>query len=233
MRERLLSQVIKAQEEERMRLARELHDELAQALTALSMRLESVERASGPPATPLRQQVEQTRDLTLQLLGETRRLILALRPTMLDDLGLVPAIRWYAETHLMPLGVQLDLTTAGLKHRLPPETETALFRIAQEAMNNVAKHAQATRVSIHLELAEGRVTATIQDDGRGFDLAEVMEARDPIQRMGLLGMRERASLVGGNLRIVSRPGTGTRIELEVPAGREEVSHGEENPRGDC
>lgn len=231
VRERLLSQVIKAQEEERMRLARELHDELAQALTALSMRLESVERASGPHGTPLRQQVEQTRELTLRLLGETRRLILALRPTMLDDLGLVSAIRWYAETHLTPLGVELDLATAGLKQRLPPETETTIFRIAQEAMNNIARHAQATRVSIRLELIEGRVTATIQDDGRGFDLAEV-EVRDPAQRMGLLGMRERAGLVGGNLRIVSRPGAGTRVELEVPASLKGVSNGKENPRGD-
>lgn len=216
MREQLLKQVINAQEEERKRIARELHDELAQALIGLLMSLDVAEDVLEPELEVVHRQLARTRDITQRALQQTRGLILDLRPTMLDDLGLVPAIRWYVESHLEAAGILITVRTDGEQRRLPPETETALFRITQEAINNVVKHAQATRVTIDLTWKPDEVIVKIEDNGRGFEPEAVMDRGDETRGIGLLGMKERATLLGGTLDILSEPGAGTRVIARLP-----------------
>lgn len=216
VRAQLLKQIISAQEAERRRIARELHDELAQSLTGLIMSLDSAEDVLEPELQSVHAQLSRTREISARALEQTRNLILDLRPTMLDDLGLVPAIRWYAETHLAPTGATIAFQTAGRQRRLQPEIETALFRIAQEAINNVARHADPGHVQIHLTWEPEQAILKVEDDGNGFDTQNVYTQRETGPGMGLLGMRERAEMFGGRLRISSQPGHGTRVEVQLP-----------------
>ncbi len=215
-RTQLLEKVMAAQEEERRRIARDLHDEFAQTLTALTIHLQSAMKNLPDGMADLQQQFKETQNLTAQTLKEVTQWILELRPTVLDDLGLVPAIRWYAENRLEPLQVRVTVEAIGLKQRLPAGIETALFRIVQEAVNNIAKHARAQTVHIRLEACDDKVCATIEDDGRGFDAEDALALKDGMRGLGLLGMRERAGLVGGTLTLDSRPGRGTNVRVEVP-----------------
>jgi signal transduction histidine kinase len=216
LREQLLKQVINAQEDERKRVARELHDELAQTLTSLLMSLDATEGVLEPELESVRRQLARTRDITQRALQQTRGLILDLRPTMLDDLGLVSAIRWYVEHRLESSDLVATVKTRGEQRRLPSQTETALFRITQEAVNNIAKHAAATRANIELIWESGSVIVKISDDGQGFDPDTAMDRRDEAQGMGLLGMKERATLLGGSLDILSEPGEGTMVVVKLP-----------------
>jgi signal transduction histidine kinase len=216
LRGQLLEKVIAAQEDERKRIARELHDEYAQTLTALTMSVEAAERILPPDMTKVREQLDITRSLTVQALDQTYNLILDLRPTVLDDLGLVPAIRWYGETHVEPMGIHMELQASGIQARLPAEIETALFRVIQEALNNVVKHAGARHVSIRLELKDSLLTGLVEDDGQGFDIGAVWRSRDKTRGLGLLGMQERVALFGGTFAIESQPGRGTRLAVEIP-----------------
>ncbi len=210
----LLAKAITAQEEERKRLARELHDESAQALTSLLMRIDSL--AASPKLPALTQShLRQLRQQTEAALEETRRLIQDLRPTALDDLGLVAAIRSYAESHLLGQGVDVHLETAGSIQRLPSGLETTLFRIFQEAINNCARHAQASNLFMRLERDERGIIGIVRDDGVGFDFEAVLNGGSSLP-LGLLGMRERATLVGGSLDIWSRPREGTRVSVRLP-----------------
>lgn len=215
-RAQLLHEVIRVQEEERKRIARELHDDLAQTLTALTLGLETALHALPQAMSNLRKQLAQVRDLTETALGQTHRWIQDLRPLLLDDLGLVPAIRWYTETRLEGSGTRSHLEVVGPATRLPAELESTLFRTVQEAVNNVAKHARARNVRIRLRFAEASIIAEIEDDGVGFDPREFLIAHDSMRGIGLLGMRERVTLVGGQLTVTSRRGLGTRIRIEVP-----------------
>lgn len=217
LRGHLLQRAITAQEEERKRVARELHDEVAQTLTALIMSLEAAEGAIPPDLVAVRRHLDRTRKLTAQMLQETRQLILELRPTMLDDLGLVPAIRWYARLVLEPRDVEAKIAVRGDTRRLPTEIDTALFRIAQESLSNVARHAEATRVRIVVRYAPDTVSLEVADDGKGFDAGVVLDPDDPTGSLGLLGIQERVFLAGGNLMIDSHPGTGTTIAVTIPA----------------
>lgn len=216
MREQLLKQVINAQEEERKRIARELHDELAQALTGLLMSLDTTEEVLKPEHDMVRRQLQRTRDISQQALEQTRGLILDLRPRMLDDLGLMPAIRWLAESHLKAAGILVSIRSEGEQRRLAPEIETALFRITQEAITNVAKHAEATQVDIDLTWQPDELVVTVEDNGRGFDPEAVMDRGDEMRGMGLLGMQERATLLSGTLHISSQPDAGTRVVARLP-----------------
>lgn len=217
VRARLLKQVIRVQEAERKRIARELHDEMAQSLTGLIMSLDSTKGVLGPDIAGVHEQLARTREISVRALQQTRHLILDLRPTMLDDLGLVPAIRWYAETRLGTTGALVSFQTEGKQRRLQPELETALFRIAQEAINNVAKHAAAAvHVRIHLTWGPQQVIVEVEDDGQGINLDDLYTQRGTGQGMGLLGMRERAEMFGGQLNIFAQPGQGTRIEARLP-----------------
>ncbi len=216
LRGHLLQRVITTQEEERKRVARELHDGFAQTLTALIMSLERVESVLPPGLTAERQHLVRTKELSLQTLQETRQLIVELRPSVLDDLGLVPAIRWYAGWLLAPQSTQSEFRVHGEAYRLSTELETALFRIAQESLSNVAKHASATHIEIELRYAPTQVTFQLKDDGVGFAATEMMNPDDLTRGLGLKGIRERVSLFGGTLDISSREGEGTRILVNLP-----------------
>ncbi len=215
VRARLLEQVITAQEDERKRIARELHDETSQALTSLMVGLRVLEQRPDLAAT--RETLADLRALTGKTLDTVHDLALQLRPSVLDDLGLVPAIDRLVGDFRRAHGIDAVLET-NLRDgpRLPASLETALYRIAQEALTNVARHAAARSASLVLESRRGSVTLIAEDDGRGFDVASCMrESRDD-RCLGLFGMRERATLLGGALTIESTPGSGTTVFVKVP-----------------
>jgi len=215
----LLKKIISVQEEERQRVARELHDETAQELTALLMGLGTLQgsNAAVPPAVA--RTVDTVKQFASRALDDTRQLILDLRPPVLDDMGLASAVRQHAESHLRPLGVSFSVRVVGIEQRLPSPLEVALFRILQEAINNCARHAGASRVEVLIECADGVIRAAVEDDGRGFNVWSLQDGRRETPPLGILGMRERASLLGGELMIDSVPGQGTQVSVTVPLGR--------------
>jgi signal transduction histidine kinase len=217
-REELLRKVISAQEDERKRLARELHDETSQTLSALAMRIEMA--LAAWPADASRERLSEAKQLTVRTIEELHRLIFDLRPSVLDDLGLVSAIRWYAERHLEPRGIAVRCEFSGFGSRLMPELETALFRVAQEAITNIAKHSRAETVLIQCLQRADRISIEIEDDGRGFDPASLPPPAARERGLGLLGMSERIELFGGTLELDSAPGSGTRIAISVPVVQE-------------
>lgn len=206
-----LRRVVSAQELERQRLARELHDETGQALTSILLGLKRVEDATS--ASEASEAAGELRDLVVSTLQDVRRLAVELRPKALDDFGLVSALERLVETFHEQTGIEVDLEPRLGEDRLPFDVETTLYRITQEALTNVVKHAQAKHVSIVLTRRDGSVSAVIEDDGRGFSSVSSNE-----DGLGLLGMRERISLVGGRLDVESSPGSGTTLSIEVPAG---------------
>jgi two-component system sensor histidine kinase UhpB len=210
----LSSQVIDAQEAERRRIARELHDETAQTLTSLLVRLRILERAND--LAQVRASTAELRELAHKALEEVRNMARELRPSTLDDLGLVAAAQSYTEHTAELLGFTVTFDSARFPQRLDPQVELVLYRVIQEALTNVARHANARHVSVTLTQEGGCAVAIIQDDGVGFDLEAVMASKE--RGLGLIGMRERMSLVGGRLAISSRPGAGTTVRAEVPLG---------------
>jgi signal transduction histidine kinase len=213
----LLGKVITAQEEERRRIARELHDETGQALTALAVGMDAAALVPETDIAGVRERLAKLRTVAQDALEDVHRLIYDLRPSVLDDLGLVAGLRWYAEARLQPSGIRAQVMVTGEEKRLPAEMETALFRIGQEAISNVAWHAHASNVLVGLDFQNGKVTLEVEDDGVGFDVAAVAESAD--QRRGgwgILGMRERATLLGGTLQITSEPAAGTRVKVTAP-----------------
>jgi len=202
-----LRRVVEAQELERRRLARELHDETGQALTSILLGLKSVEEAKS--AEQRDDAAAALRQLVVATLQDVRRLAVELRPTALDDFGLLPALERLAQTFTEQVGIETDVEASLGDTRLPPEVETALYRLVQEALTNVIKHSRARHVSISLVRRVSSVSAVIEDDGVGF--------RDPSgEGLGLIGMRERVGLLDGRLEIESRPDHGTTIMAEVP-----------------
>jgi signal transduction histidine kinase len=200
--------VVEAQEAERARVARELHDETGQALTSMLLALKPLEQAIGGPEA--RQAVEGLRELVVATLQDVRRLAVQLRPAALDDFGLPAALTRLAATVSEQSGTQVDLEAHLGEQRLAGEVETTLYRIVQEALTNVVKHAEATRASVTLTRKPGSVVAVVEDDGRGFDVAAANGG------LGLIGMRERLAVVGGRLSIEASPGSGTTLVAEVP-----------------
>jgi signal transduction histidine kinase len=203
-----LRRVVSAQELERKRLARELHDETGQALTSILLGLQAVEDL--PPGDDARGAIAELRQLVVSTLQDVRRLAVELRPKALDDFGLVPALERLVENFSEHTNVQADLVAQLGAERLPEEVETALYRITQEALTNVVKHAQASRVSIVLTRRERSVSALIEDDGKGLKSGGEREG------LGLLGMSERLALLDGRLTVESKEGSGTTIVAEVP-----------------
>jgi signal transduction histidine kinase len=215
-RAQLLKRLITAQEEERHRVARDLHDELGQGLSGLAIGLGAIaQRWAGAPED-VRDQLRQAQALVSETTDRAYDLILALRPTALDDLGLAPALRAHAERALRDTGVRLLFDAEGLTRRLPPEMELALFRIYQEALTNVIRHAQAGRVRVSLATPNGSFQGEIADDGHGFDVAAARGNGAGPRGLGLAGMRERVTQFGGRLEVVSQPGAGTRVCLHAP-----------------
>ena len=202
-----LQRAVEGQELERRRLARELHDETGQALTSILLGLKSLEESGHSDVV---EAVRSLRELVVQTLQDVRRLAVELRPTALDDFGLPTALERLASSFAEQTGAAVELESRLGDDRLPAEVETVLYRIVQEALTNVVKHAQADRVSIVLRRKDGSVTAVIEDDGRGFDRSDAGEG------FGLVGMKERVELVKGRLEIETSRGKGTTLVVEVP-----------------
>ncbi len=213
-----LGKIITAQEEERRRLARELHDEQSQSLGALSVSLDRISRLMGAASPPVHEEMEQAREMARSLLKGTRRLIYDLRPSVLDDMGLEAAIRWCAETHLECHGVRVTLRNSLPPGRLPGPVEVALFRAAQEAIVNVERHSQARNAEILIERQKSTLRMEVRDDGRGFDPGATGNGSGT-SGVGLEGMKERIHLVGGKIDVLSEPGKGATVRIEVPLDR--------------
>lgn len=220
LRHELLRKLITAQEDERRRIARELHDETSQTLAALGINVDLAAAAcDGSGGGPVRERLADVRSLVSRMDGELRRMIVNLRPSVLDDLGLPAAIRWFADRQLAAAGISVRCELEDLDEgqtRLPPEVETAVFRAAQEAMVNITRHAGAESVLIQGSIADGRLVIEIEDDGAGFEPAEIVRSPDSLRGIGLLGMRERLEILGGSVEVDSAPGEGTRVVFELP-----------------
>jgi len=209
------SRILTAHEEERKRIARELHDDTAQAITSILVRLRLLERSTEDAA--VLKNVEELRELTSGALDSVRRMAMDLRPASLDDLGLVPALQSYAEQFSQSTPIAVSVEVEGLGRRLPRDVELVLYRVFQEALTNVSKHASAKTALVQLKRQRNEVTLVIEDDGDGFDPGEY----NPTQGsgLGLFGMRERLTLVGGAVQVESEKGKGTKIEARVPLGK--------------
>lgn len=217
----LLRKIVSTQEDERRRIARDLHDQLGQKLTALRLKMASVEEMVGDD-TELARRVQRLQEIGAELDAEASFLAWELRPTALDDLGMVAAIGHYVSEWSRHFEIEADFQSTGLKNgRLDPEIETNLYRITQEALNNVLKHASASGVNVLLERRQDMVVLIVEDDGVGFDPANAATVEQSGNGLGLIGMRERAALVGGQIEIESAPDKGTTIFVKVPFLRAE------------
>jgi len=203
----LSAKLLRAQEEERRALSRELHDEAGQSFSAILLETENLLDAEpGRAAVP---RLESIRNLAQRGLAEARNMALLLRPSMLDDFGLVPALNWQARETAKRTGLRVQVSAAELPRDLPEEHKTCIYRVVQEALNNVTKHAQASGAQVRLQWKEGHVDLTVQDDGTGFDAERV-------RGLGLLGMEERVHHLGGVFAIDSQPGRGTFVRITLP-----------------
>jgi len=225
----LLDRLVDTQETERQRIARELHDATGQSLTAISLGLRGVQRVLEDRDPTTTGQLRELESYSTGALGELRRIIADLRPSQLDDLGLVPALRWFAQSFQPRWGINCEFRLIGEAVRLPADTETVIFRIVQEALSNVARHAGARNATVLLETQPDAVVVTISDDGRGFDIATLHSRQRTRSGWGLLGIRERSRLLRGDCVIQSTPGQGTTVRVSLP--RQEETENVQNPAG--
>ena len=214
LRGELLREIITAQEEERKRIARELHDDTSQALAALLYAAEEGMEMSS--LEEVKEMLEGMRVLAVRTLDGVHKLIFDLRPTMLDHLGLVPALRWFAKSRLEPTGVRVKIEERSDPRRMPTEVETALFRVVQEAITNIARHSAARNAHITFDSDDEAVTVDVADDGIGFDMIELALSPDSGRGLGLMGMRERVEVLDGEIEIISSFGYGTQVQIRVP-----------------
>jgi signal transduction histidine kinase len=220
---RLARQNLVAEEDERRRIARELHDETSQSLSGIALQLQALiemSAISGKQDPEFVARLKKVQALTVQVHNEVSRLISNLHPALLDTLGLVPAVRQYAETRLQPLEINITVETRGTETRFPPEVEAAFFRFIQGAVGNIAQHSKAKNAAIVLEYQPDEFTLTISDDGRGFNVAEITDVEESGRGRGLFSMRERIGFMGGTSGIESEIGKGTTVWAKVPIGQE-------------
>jgi PAS domain S-box-containing protein len=223
----LVGQILKAQEEERRRVAYEVHDGLAQVAAAAHQYLQGFAKRYTPESASGKEELKEALDLIQQAVREARQIIADLRPTALDDFGLRVALRMHAEELSAAEDLQVSFEESLGDERLPQVAETTLYRIAQEALTNARKHARSPRAHVKLERLNGSVRLEVRDWGRGFKVgAATNGGGGPGERVGISGMRERASLLGGELKIESRPGAGTSVVAEVPLAQKEEADGE-------
>ncbi len=208
--------VVRVQEAERGRISRELHDGVGQSLTALKMQLELLEQDAHAASSPLAKRLADLRSLADGALQEVRQISRLIRPQMLDELGLLPTLQWLTRTFGERTGMAIGLVHDGLEARLDPEVETLVFRVVQEALTNVAKHAAAPSAEVRLSRSGARLGLAIEDRGKGFDAGAVLASGDEERTFGLRGMRDRVQLLGGRFSIASTAGKGTRVDVEVP-----------------
>jgi len=212
-----LGQITMAQEEERKRIARELHDETIQALVVLARQLEDIISVSSDLSFDKRRLLENLRKQADDIMANVRQLSQDLRPPALDRLGLVPALEWLASDIGKRSGINVGVRIHGVSRRFSPEVELVLFRVAQEALRNAWRHAQATKTDVIVEFGDRKIRITIKDNGEGFDLPETTGDLVKRGRLGLAGMQERIQLVRGSLKMKSSPGEGTMVVIEAPA----------------
>jgi signal transduction histidine kinase len=214
-RARLLHKLITAHEDERIRIARELHDETSQSLTALMVGFDTACLALGKDSPKAKERLEFVKGIAEGMLSEIHRLISDLRPSSLDDLGLVPTILSYGKNRLGSVGISLQLHEEGLNGRLPPILETALFRILQEAFTNIIRHSCASKVDVWLAFTDKELLLRVADDGKGFD-ATLLSTESQGEGFGLQGMQERVRMLDGIFEIITAPGEGTEIIIRIP-----------------
>jgi len=209
--------ITRAQEDERKRIARELHDDVSPFLLLLTQRLDTITLGTGPKLShSLKECLEGLRSQAIEALEALRRCAQDLRPRIFDDLGLVAALEWVTEDMEKGQGIDADAEVIGMEQTLPAETQLLLFRIAQEALNNIRRHAQASRAMVKLEFGDNSIKMTVSDNGKGFEPPERMGDLASIGKLGLAGMQERARLLGSSLKVESEPGKGTTVVVEVP-----------------
>lgn len=206
--------VLRLQEEERGRLSRDLHDGIGQMLTALKIQLELVEKEAEKNHPPLVDRLAAVREMAERCLGDVRQLSRILRPPMLDELGILPTLRWFVRTFQEQTSISVRFTCEGEERRLPPDIETLVYRLVQEGLTNVAKHSDATTATVTLVLDAKRVVLVIEDRGAGFDTSAVLGEEEE-QGFGVRSMRDRVLFLGGRFALRSAPGEGTRIEAEL------------------
>ncbi len=223
---KLAQQILLAQEEERRRIAQELHDDTSQSLSGLALNLQAlveILERNDCDADLFKERLKKVHASAVQICGEVSRLIADLRPTLLDTLGLVPAIRHYEETNLVPNGITVQFSFEKEKLALPPEMEAGLFRIVQTATGNILHHSRAQLVEIALAKQGDELALTIGDDGIGFDVTQVTRIEESGRGAGLFSMKERARLLGGRCWIDSQPGKGTKINVIIPFAQEKAA----------
>ncbi|HLO13482.1 MAG TPA: sensor histidine kinase [Anaerolineales bacterium] len=211
---------INAQEEERVRIARSLHDDTAQSISMLIIHLERLGGLIPADRPDITRFITDAQNVATRLLENLRKIIWDLRPSILDDLGLFSAIRWFARTNLEKGGVKVDFCVADEVTRLPSHLETMLFRIAQEAISNILRHANASNVSIRLWTTDKYFWLEIEDDGCGFEIEKATGGAVDRKHLGLLGIQERVSLVGGEVKVESAQGSGTCLQVHIPLPEE-------------
>lgn len=211
-----IQQITRAQEEERKRISRDLHDDVSPDLIILIQKLDNLATAQHLKLAMVKENLEDIRGQAVKALEGLRATAQGLRPRVIDDLGLVAALEWIAEELERDQGIRTKVESRSMERPLPPETQILLFRIAQEALNNIRKHAQASEVNISLEGGEKNIKMTVTDDGHGFETPGKIEGMVSEGRLGLMGMYERAMLLNGNLQIKSAPGKGTEITVTLP-----------------
>jgi len=215
---RLLSrQLLLAQEEERKMISRELHDQIAQTLTGINVRLASLKTEALADTKGLQKKITSTQRLVEKSVDIVHRFARELRPTVLDDLGLIPALLAFMKSFTKRTGVRTHLTAFAALEQLNSTRRTVLFRVVQEALTNVARHAQASRVEVSIQKLPGRIRMKIKDDGKSFQVQRVLQAKGN-KHLGLLGMRERLEMIGGNFGVESAPGKGTIVQAQIPLG---------------
>jgi signal transduction histidine kinase len=212
----LSRRILSAQEEERKRISRELHDVIAQMLTGINVRLASLKLEASTNARGLARKIAQTQRMVERSVDIVHQFARELRPAVLDDLGLIPALHSHVRLFAKKTGLRVSLTAFAGVEALSGAKRTVLYRVAQEALGNVASHARAGRVDIGIQQLPDSVRMRIKDDGKSFDVEHVLHARKG-RRLGLLGMRERVEMVGGTFAIDSAPGRGTLIEVHLPS----------------
>jgi PAS domain S-box-containing protein len=213
---RLLSrQVLSMQEEERKKISRELHDVIAQTLTGINVRLAALKREATSNTRGLERSIARTQRLVEQSVDIVHQFARKLRPTVLDDLGLIPALHTFMKHFRAETGIRVSLSAFAAVEQVNGDKRTVLYRIAQEALTNVARHAQASQAEVKIQKLDGAVCMTITDDGKGFHTERAVDAKKG-KRLGLLGMRERLEMVGGNFTVTSAPGKGTTVLAQIP-----------------
>jgi two-component system sensor histidine kinase DegS len=222
-------EIHQAVEAERLRVARDLHDGPAQVLTNLMLEADILERVLTKDPEQLPAELQEFKNSVRNAVADMRRFMFDLRPDALDDLGLVATLRRFTKEYQDRTGIICRLNLTGTERRLPADVEEAIYRVVQEALNNVKKHAQANTVEVNLEMRDAHVRLRVRDDGTGFDPSQARP--DGPRKLGVLGMQERLAALGGTLQVTSRPGAGTEVEAEIDVPEPEARAGGREKRG--